>query len=108
MSKYTKIPGIGVEKTADLINLTVENIKCGGCANIITKSLAELGFQNIQVDHENNLISFDDVSDDEKVLSALNKLRGLGYPLVDSEEGLTALALKAKSFTSCAIGKVSK
>ena len=108
MSKYTVIPDIGVERIDGIIKLTVENIKCGGCANTITKSLTEIDFKNIQVDHENNLISFSDVSDDGKVLSALNKLRGLGYPLVDSEEGLTALALKAKSFTSCAIGKVSK
>lgn len=107
MSRYSVIPDIGVEKKDGIVKLTVENIKCGGCANTITKSLTELGFQNIQVDHENNLICFNDSSDDEKIISALNKLRGLGYPIVDSEEGLTALALKAKSFTSCAIGKIS-
>lgn len=108
MSKYTKIPEIGVEKVEKNLKLTVENIKCGGCANTITKSLSDLTLDEIQVDPEKNLISFRDPLDEGKVLLALNKLRSLGYPLVDSEEGLTALALKAKSLTSCAIGKMSK
>lgn len=108
MSQYQQIPELGLERVNGSLKLTVENIKCGGCANTITKALNELHLKDIQVDHENNLITFKDPTDDVKVITTLNKLRSLGYPLVDSEEGLTAMALKAKSYASCAIGKITK
>lgn len=108
MSQYTTIPTLGVSREDNKMKLVLDNIKCGGCANTISKSLTELNLVDVAVDHENNQVEFQDPKNDELVLVALNKLRKLGYPVVDSEDGLSALALKAKSFTSCAIGKMTK
>ena len=44
---------------------------------------------------------------DWSVGQVLVKLKELGYPLVDTEEGLKAVALKARSYLSCALGKLS-
>lgn len=87
----------------------VANIRCGGCANTITKALKESGFEEVNVDlsceprkvtalvaHEAQLAQFKAI------------LRKLGYPLIGEEEGaIDNAALKLKSFVSCAIGKFS-
>jgi copper chaperone CopZ len=87
--------------------LIVDNIKCGGCAKTITHSLAELGCKNISVDPEKSLVELDNPHNPVLLTSAINKLKELGYPLIETEEGLRALALKAKSYMSCALGKIS-
>jgi copper chaperone len=107
MKEYKSIPDLGVSRENEQVVLYVENIKCGGCANTITKAMKEINLENIDVDFETNQVKFKDPKQDAPILQALSKLRNLGYPLVDSEEGLTRLALKAKSFTSCAIGKIN-
>lgn len=87
--------------------LTVENIKCGGCANTVTKALNGIGFENISVDPEQCTVEMDNPKDKNKINKAVEKLRGLGYPLIETEEGIKAAILKAKSYISCAIGKIS-
>lgn len=87
--------------------LTVENIKCGGCANTITKELKNIGLQNISVDPEQCTVEMDTPENSNAVSSAIKKLRELGYPLIETEEGIKAALLKAKSYLSCAIGKIS-
>ena len=103
-----KLPEIGIENIGNKTKLFVENIKCGGCGNTITKSLQSLGLIDINVDPDNNTVDFLTPDSNEKILEALDKLTGLGYPLVNSEEGLKALLSTAKSYASCAIGKISK
>ena len=47
--------------------------------------------------------------DDEKIESLRTKLKSLGYPMADEDMGFfEAGTTKAKSFVSCAIGKMTK
>jgi copper chaperone len=101
-----ELPTIGVEQTAKTTTLTVENIKCGGCANTITKKLEHLKLSHIEVSPENGTVVFQTPAHNEDIMLAITSLRELGYPLVESEEGLKKMALKAKSYLSCAIGKM--
>lgn len=95
----------GVVISDGFVRLHLENIKCGGCANTISSELSKQGLKEISVDHENGTVRFQNV-EDEKLTQALGRLKSLGYPLVETEEGLAALGLKAKSYVSCAIGKM--
>jgi len=86
----------------------VENVRCGGCANTITKSLESAGFSDIFVDLscEPRKVSVSINKDDEigLLIETLNKL---GYPLCGTDRGFTEdTLLKAKSIVSCAIGKI--
>jgi copper chaperone len=96
----------GIEKHGSRTRLIVENIKCGGCANTITKGLNELGLKDVIVDPQASFVEMDNPASTEILQKAIAKLRSLGYPLVDTEEGLKAVALKAKSYLSCALGKI--
>lgn len=100
-----KKPGIVVQ--GDRTQLIVENIKCGGCAKTISKSLSELGFKNVAVNPEQSFVELDSPKNPDTIGDAIAKLRELVYPLIETEEGLRAVALKAKSYLSCAIGKIS-
>jgi copper chaperone len=85
--------------------IEVENIKCGGCANSITHSLQKLdGVSSVSVDIERGRVSIIAATGDrEQLVAALLKS---GYPEKGSTEGLQAAKAKAKSFVSCAIGKL--
>jgi copper chaperone len=83
----------------------VLNVKCGGCASTLTKSLKD-EFGEVSVDLEVNPRKITlDIENEE--LDALKvKLRSLGYPLTTDElSGFEKAATTAKSFVSCAIGK---
>jgi len=90
--------------------ITVENIKCSGCAGTISKRLNALDtVEDCQVDIENGVVavnfleSADDAPGKAEVAQLLLKL---GYPETGTVEGLKAAATKAKSFVSCAVGKM--
>jgi copper chaperone len=85
--------------------IEVENIRCGGCANTITHSLEKLeGVSSVSVDIENGRVTVTtDIDDRDRLVTALLKN---GYPEKGSAEGLQAAKAKAKSFVSCAIGKL--
>jgi copper chaperone len=85
--------------------IEVENIRCGGCANTITHSLQKIdGVSSVSVDIENGRVTVTaDMDDRERLVAALLKN---GYPEKGSAEGLQAAKAKAKSFVSCAIGKL--
>lgn len=89
----------------------VENIKCGGCANGIQKRLLELeGVDAVQVDIELGQVTVEpDSAVDSEVLAQEVKstLSSMGYPEVGSVEGIKAARAKAKSYVSCAVGKMS-
>lgn len=86
--------------------LQVENIKCGGCANTISTRLNELDIvDSCEVDVEQGLIT---IHGDEAGRSEVAQLLfKLGYPESGTTEGLKAAAAKAKSFVSCAVGKMN-
>lgn len=89
--------------------LQVDNIKCGGCAGSITKKLSSLdGATDIVVDIEQGLVSFSTDDESGQVLAAVKQaLLKMGYPESGSLEGARAMGAKAKSFVSCAVGKMS-
>lgn len=83
----------------------VQNLKCGGCANTITKNVSQIdGVEEVRVTVEESAVSF--VYSNEDVLTVVkNTLSKLGYP----EDGeANSIGAKAKSYVSCAVGKMSK
>ena len=83
--------------------LKIQNLKCGGCANTITSKLSGLdAINDIKVIPENNSVAFsyknETILNDAKML-----LAKLGYPVLGNKNALTT---KAKSFVSCAIGRI--
>ncbi len=86
--------------------IDVENIKCGGCANTIMKTLGKLdGVEQVSVDIEQGRVSVDAADDSREQL--LETLLHSGYPEKGSADGIKAATAKARSFVSCAIGKIS-
>jgi copper chaperone len=85
--------------------LEVLNVKCGGCASTLTKSLKdEFGEVSVDLEVQPRKITLD--IEDEKLEALKVKLRSLGYPLTTDElSGFEKAATTAKSFVSCAIGK---
>ena len=85
----------------------VLNVKCGGCASTLTKSLkVEFGEIEVNLDVMPRQITLD-VEDNQKEALKL-KLRSLGYPLNSDElSGLQKATTTAKSIVSCAIGKMN-
>ncbi len=84
----------------------VENIKCGGCANTITQKLNKLANTSVlEVVVEEGKISVESSDLDRELI--IKTLKNLGYPEVNSVEGLESLKAKAKSFVSCAVGKIN-
>lgn len=82
---------------------TILNVKCGGCVNSITKSVKDIpGVTNVLVDLENSTIEFETELDSNFEL-VKHKLEGLGYPM---DEEHNSLYKKAKSYVSCAIGRM--
>lgn len=82
----------------------VENLKCSGCASTIKKGLLAIdGLENIEVDVKKSKITF--LSEEDKLILAKEKLSGLGYPEAGDKN---TVIHKAKSFVSCATGRISK
>ena len=83
----------------------VENIKCGGCASSIKKRLLEdARVSDVTVNVDKGIVSIEaaaEACDDWR--AALLKM---GYPESGTAEGIAAAKAKAKSYVSCAIGKV--
>ena len=85
--------------------IAVENIKCGGCASSIRKGLLEdEQVSEVDVDIEGGTVTVEGPTDDRDRVAL--KLARMGYPEVGSVEGMKAAAAKAKSFVSCAIGRI--
>ena len=87
----------------------VENIRCGGCANTITKKLKSLsGVEDVKVNVEDKsvIVTAESTADANIHSIVAEKLLTLGYPEVGTEEA-NKLKAKATSFVSCAVGKVT-
>ena len=83
-------------------SIIVDNLKCGGCANTITKKISSLeGISNVSVDKDTSTVSYD--YEKESLLELVETtLAKLGYP----KQGTSSLGQKAKSYISCATGKM--
>lgn len=86
----------------------VLNVKCGGCANTLTTTLEkEFGSIEVDLEVEPRVITLD--LEEENIPQLRAELKRLGYPM--SDEDLTkfdAFSTNAKSYVSCAIGKMNK
>ena len=84
----------------------VKNVKCGGCAGTLKKSLLkEFGEVEVNLEVEPREITLNINGENEEMLKL--KLRKLGYPLVTDElSAFSTVSTTAKSFVSCAIGKI--
>lgn len=88
-------------------SISVENIKCGGCASTITTRLKEMDIvDNCEVDIENGIVSID--GSETSRAQVTEKLLSLGYPESGTAEGIKAAKAKATSIVSCAIGRMNK
>ncbi len=86
------------------ITVQIQNLKCNGCASTIKNKLSELeNINEVSVDVENDSVSFE--YDSETTFETAKKeLHKLGYPLVGEDNKLPT---KAKSYVSCAIGRMN-
>ena len=82
--------------------LQIENLKCGGCAATIKKGILAIdGVENVDVNLEESSVSITSTKNNlEEVKIKLSKL---GYPEIGDKN---TVLHKAKSFISCAVGKI--
>ena len=83
----------------------IQNLKCDGCVSTIERSLEKRFGGRAKVDLETATVVADvpDARDQE----AKDLLLGLGYPVVGEEVSRMGGAVaKAKSFVSCAVGRI--
>ncbi len=87
-----------------MTTIEILNLKCGGCANTIKKGILSIdGINEVNVEVETSKVTID-TTEETVVKQVKEKLSKMGYP----EVGDTNTVLhKAKSFVSCATGKMS-
>ena len=84
--------------------LKIQNLKCSGCANTITKTLSVIDIvTDVHVSNNSNTVSFSHNNEDD-ILEIKEILIKLGYPAVGDKNVFTT---KTKSYVSCAIGRVN-
>jgi len=89
------------------MRIEVENIKCGGCAGSIRKGLMGLdGVDAVDVDIESGVVQVQ--ADDALRAEIARKLASMGYPETGTVRGLKSAGARAKSFVSCAVGRMDK
>ena len=86
----------------------VLNVKCSGCANTVKKALLkQFGEVEVNLDIEPRQITLD--IQEQNIQSLRDKLKSLGYPMSDENlDTIEKITTSAKSFVSCAIGKIDK
>ena len=84
--------------------IIIQNLKCGGCANTITTKISALeNVSNVSVDIETSAVLFE-VTIEEDINAVKDKLAAIGYPAEGEDNSVVS---KAKSFVSCATGRMS-
>jgi copper chaperone CopZ len=87
-----------------MTTLEILNLKCGGCANSIKKGLLTIsGVTDVNVDLETSKVTVN-TQDNAVITEVKNKLASMGYPEVGDAN---TIIHKAKSFVSCATGRMS-
>jgi len=84
----------------------VLNVKCGGCANTLTTKLADkFGEVTVNLEAEPRQITLD--IEDDHIPALRESLKSLGYPMSDEDlSTIESFTTTAKSFVSCAVGKM--
>ena len=86
----------------------VVNVKCGSCASTLKEKLFEkFGEVEVDLEKEPREITLD--IEEEKIPVLGEALKKLGYPFLTEKMGFVdGTSAKAKSFVSCAIGKMNR
>lgn len=80
----------------------VENIKCGGCMTSIKHALGKIkGIEKVEIDQDTEKISL--TGESYQLSEVIESLNSMGYP----QKGDNTLFKQAKSYVSCAIGKMT-
>ena len=84
------------------MKVQVENIKCSGCIKSIKNELKEIpGVISVDVDLAKSEVMLAGEFEENTVIKKLDQM---GYPKV----GHNSLLKKAKSYVSCAIGRIKE
>jgi copper chaperone CopZ len=87
----------------ETLEIFVENIKCGGCMSGIKKALLEFkGVKSVEITLEEEKIQIQGKQLNREAY--IKKMDSMGYP----EKGNNTLFKEAKSYVSCAIGKLDR
>lgn len=86
----------------------VENMKCGGCTNMIQSKIKSLdGVTEVMIDVEQGIVDVTTTSQSEPLRVLLSQtLHDMGYPEKGQLAGFGSVKAKAKSFVSCAVGRL--
>jgi len=88
------------------MQIEIDNLKCGGCEKSIVKGLSAMPqVSDVVVDRAHQTVRFTGVASDRDAV--VQKLRSMGYPEKGSLAGMQAGLANAKSFVSCALGRMS-
>jgi copper chaperone len=84
--------------------LYLQNLKCNGCAKTISNTLSEIkNVSEILVNVEEGSVSLNYINEADLLLIK-EALKANGYPAIGEEN---TFGTKAKSYVSCAIGKLN-
>jgi copper chaperone len=88
------------------MQIEINNLKCGGCANTIVKGLDQIdGVSSVVVDATMQMVRLE--ADEATRPAIVARLHDMGYPEKGSVRGLSAAVAEAKSFVSCAVGRLT-
>lgn len=84
--------------------MTIQNLKCEGCKNALQIKLNKVdGISRVDVNVSESSVTFDYTT--HNVIEGLRaELKDMGYPITGDPNTIVS---KAKSYVSCAIGKMS-
>lgn len=83
--------------------IAVDNLKCSGCATSIKNKLNSLeGVTSVEVNEDNDIVTVEYEHHDHIWEDVIQALKGMGY----AEKGTGNFIDKAKSYVSCAVGKM--
>jgi copper chaperone len=88
------------------MKIEIDNLKCGGCAATILKGLNSIdGVSQVKVDPVAHAV---ELKAPASLRSAvIEQLRQMGYPEKGTMSGIQAGLANAKSYVSCAIGRMA-
>ncbi len=88
------------------MQIEIENLKCGGCEASILKGLKSIdGVSNVTVNRASQTVEVQAPATLRGKIT--EQLRHMGYPEKGSISGISAGLANAKSYVSCAIGRVA-
>jgi len=84
--------------------IQIENLKCHGCANTITKAMNKIEeVEQVNVNIEDSTVEIFFKGTEESIIKFEDKLSKLGYPVVGDNSAVAMV----KSYVSCAIGRMN-